>query len=152
RLCAHDGAREVALRRGASRRRPDRGPGDVSDSIQPLLNNSCGFSLTLGCTPAYQSPRGGPSMTRRLGIGTLMLVALCAPAWATVDLNGSFVGATGQVLGFGPFPCAPISVTQTGTALSFSATCDVLGSPATFTGSGTIDTGTGAFSVTGQGS
>jgi len=82
----------------------------------------------------------------------LMLVALCAPAWATVDLNGQFIGATGEVLGLGPFPCASISVTQTGTALSLSATCDVLGSPATFTGSGTIDTSTGALTVTGQGS
>src|SRR5262245_11344103 len=87
-----------------------------------------------------------------IGVGMLVVVALCAPAWATVDLNGTFVGATGQVLGFGPFPCAPINVTQTGTALSVSATCDILGSPATFTGSGTIDTNTGAFSVTGQGS
>src|SRR5262245_44981856 len=94
-------------------------------------------------------------MTRRIqtvGVAMLMLVALCIPASATVDLNGAFIGAAGQVLGFGPFPCSSINVTQTGTALSLSATCEVLGSPATFTGSGTIDTGTGAFSVTGQGS
>src|SRR5262245_52554465 len=94
-------------------------------------------------------------MTRRIqavGIGMLVLVGRCAAAWATVDLNGRLSGATGQVLGFGPFPCAPINVTQTGNALSVSATCDILGTPATFTGSGTIDTNTGAFSVTGQGS
>jgi hypothetical protein len=87
----------------------------------------------------------------RIVVASAVLVALHAPpARADVDLNGHFVGAIGAVLGFGPFPCTGIDITQTGGSFSLTANCTVFG-PATFTASGTIDPMTGAVHATGQG-
>src|SRR5215831_21032128 len=89
-------------------------------------------------------------MTPRIAIAAL-LVAASVPASASVNLTGHFVGVIGSVLQFGPFPCESVDVTQSGTALSLTASCDVFG-PQTFAASGTIDSATGAFTATGQGS
>src|SRR5262249_47653207 len=89
-------------------------------------------------------------MTPRIAIAALV-VALSAPASANVNLTGHFVGAIGSVLEFGPFPCESIDVTQSGTELSLTASCDIFGSQ-TFAANGTIDSASGAFTATGQGS
>lgn len=81
--------------------------------------------------------------------GVLML-GLRSPASASVDLNGHFIGGIGSVLGFGPFPCTAIDITQTGSAFSVVAQCTVFG-PSTFTAAGTINSTSGAFTATGQG-
>jgi hypothetical protein len=70
---------------------------------------------------------------------------------ADIDVNGHFIGAIPPVIGFGPFACPSIDVTQSGSSLSLTAQCDVFG-PATFTAAGTFDVMTGALHATGQGS
>src|SRR5262245_34022524 len=80
-------------------------------------------------------------MTRRCTstLGLLLSLAVAGPAVAAVDLNGAFFGGPPGVV-------CRIDVTQTGSALSAIEACLTL-PPCALTG--TIDTSTGAFTLSG---
>ena len=84
-----------------------------------------------------------------LASGFVCFGLLAAPARAAIDINGPWNVAIS--LGIGP-PLATciVDVVQTGSALTISAPSGCYVVPA-FSLTGTIDTGTGAFTVSGTG-
>src|SRR5262245_54544107 len=72
------------------------------------------------------------------------IICIRAPARADVDLTGNF-HASAVALGF-PIECS-IDITQAGTMLSATGTCDLVGAISL---TGTIDPMTGVFSASGN--
>jgi len=85
----------------------------------------------------------------RIGAAALwMLLAIVSPAAATIDLTGNFrVDVTAIFLPPGGFTCS-IDVLQAGTLLSATGSCPLTGAVSLPTG--TIDTTSGAFSLSGS--
>ena len=79
---------------------------------------------------------------RAWGLFTL-LAAAPAPA---LDLSGVYVS---EVTFLGPVPCT-LTFEQTGTTLTVTGPCDFVGTIYTFDLAGTVDTTTGAFTLSGQ--
>jgi cysteine-rich repeat protein len=77
--------------------------------------------------------------TMRWLVFATLLVALGTPPPATaVDLSGDYVVTV-------PIACR-VTVVQTGTAIQTTGSCDFMGTPTSYSASGTVDPATGAFS------
>ena len=76
-----------------------------------------------------------------LALAALLVALGTAPAAASIDLSGEYVISV-------PIPCT-VTLVQTGTALELSGSCSVGSTTYPFHLAGTVDPGTGAFSITG---
>ncbi len=73
-----------------------------------------------------------------LVFATLLSALGMAPPAAAVDLSGEYIATV-------PIPCR-LTLVQTGTSSQTTGSCDFNGTPTPYSGSGTVDPATGAFS------